>query len=112
MDEMIKKYLFDVKTSVESIEMYLGEEKNFTFYQSNKMLRRSVERELEIIGEAINRIDKIDPQMVIGAKRQIIGFRNRVIHNYDNIDDTIVWGIIIKYLPALKNEVTVLLLEK
>ena len=109
MDEIIKKYLYDIKISIESIESYIGFEKTFTVYQSNKMMRRSVERELEIIAEAINKIDKFDPLIVIGGKRQIIGFRNRIVHNYDNIDDTIVWGIIIKYLPILKNEVTSLL---
>jgi len=105
MDEMIKKYLFDIKISLDSIESYFGTEKNFNIYQSNKMLRRSVERELEIIGEAINRIDRIDPAFTIEGKRQIVGFRNRVIHNYDNIDNSIVWGIIIKYLPMLKDEI-------
>jgi uncharacterized protein with HEPN domain len=109
MDEKIKKYLYDIHESINSIENYLGESRNFIVYKSNKMLRRSVERELEIIGEAINRIDKIDASLVIGGKRQITGFRNRIIHNYDNIDNEIVWGIIVKHLPLLKEEITRLL---
>jgi uncharacterized protein with HEPN domain len=60
MDNEIKKYLFDIKESVDSIENYLGEKRDFNVYKSDKMLRRAVEREFEIIGEAMNRIDKID----------------------------------------------------
>lgn len=70
------------------------------------MLRRAVERELEIIGEALNGMEKIDSSIEITAKRQIIGLRNRVIHGYDKIDDKIIWGTIIKHLPILKAEIS------
>ncbi len=73
------------------------------------MLRRAVEREYEIIGEALTRIIKIAPEIRISSKRQIIGMRNRVIHGYDKIDDEIVWGITIKHLPVLKIEINSLL---
>ena len=73
------------------------------------MLRRAVERELEIIGEALNRIDRINPALEISSKKKIISMRNRVIHGYDKIDDEIVWGTIVRYLPILKNEVSALL---
>lgn len=69
------------------------------------MLRRAVEREFEIIGEALNRIEKIDGNISINGKRQIIGLHNRVIHGYDKIDDEIIWGIIVRHLPVLKNDV-------
>jgi uncharacterized protein with HEPN domain len=68
------------------------------------MLRRSVERELEIIGEAVSKIEKIDPTIEIDGKRQIIGLRNRVIHNYDAVDNEIVWGILSKHLLLLKQD--------
>jgi uncharacterized protein with HEPN domain len=105
----IKKYLFDIKVSIDSIEKYLGDKPDFKAYMSDKMLRRAVEREFEIIGEAINRIDGIDSTINISSKRQIIGMRNRVIHGYDSIDDEIIWGTIEKYLPTLKNEIAKLL---
>ena len=79
------------------------------FTKKNKMLRRAVERELEIIGEALNNIEKTDPNIKISAKRQIIGLRNRVIHGYDKIDDEIIWGTIIKHLPILKTEISSLI---
>lgn len=55
MKREIKKYLFDIKTSIDSIFSYLGDERNFIEYQNNKLLRRGIEREIEIIGEAMNR---------------------------------------------------------
>ncbi len=57
----IKKCLFDINTSIDSIYEYLDGERNFFEYQRNKLLRRGIEREIEIIGEAMNRILRIDP---------------------------------------------------
>jgi uncharacterized protein with HEPN domain len=105
MDNEIKKYLFDIKESVDSIENYLGDKRDFNVYKSDKMLRRAVEREFEIIGEAINRIDKINSEINISSKKQIISMRNRVIHGYDKIDDEIIWGTIVRHLPILKKEI-------
>ena len=101
----VKKYLFDIKESIDSIENYLGEKRDFNVYISNKMLRRAIEREFEIIGESMNRIEKIDSTITISSKKQIISMRNRVIHGYDNIDNEIVWGTIVRHLPKLKEEI-------
>jgi len=73
------------------------------------MLRRAVEREFEIIGEAMSRIEKSDALVEISGKRQIISMRNRVIHGYDKIDNEIIWGIIVHHLPILKQEINQLL---
>jgi len=73
------------------------------------MLRRAVEREFEIIGEAMSRIEKVDPTINISSKKQIINMRNRVIHGYDKIDNEIVWGTIVRHLPKLKEEIDQLL---
>jgi uncharacterized protein with HEPN domain len=105
----IKKYLFDIRESIESIEKYLGDKRDFNIYLADKMLRRAVEREFEIIGEAISRIEKLDSSIEISSKRQIISMRNRVIHGYDKIDNEIVWGTIVRHLPVLKNEIENLL---
>ena len=109
MDNNVKKYLFDLKESIESIESYLGGKRDFNFYMKNKMLRRAVEREFEIIGEAMNRIDKIDSDLKISSKIQIISLRNRVIHGYDKVDNEIIWGTILRHLPTLKKEISLLL---
>jgi len=105
----IKKLLYDIKESVDSIEIYLGEKREFNIYISDKMLRRAVEREFEIIGEAMNRIEKIDSTINISSKKQIIDMRNRVIHGYDKIDNEIIWGTIVRHLPKLKQEIQDLL---
>jgi uncharacterized protein with HEPN domain len=109
MDELVRKYLYDIREAAASIFSYLGEKRDFTCYAGNKMLRRAVEREFEIIGEAMNRIDKIAPDLVISHKMQIISMRNRVIHGYDKIDDAIIWGVIVRHLPILQQEVEALM---
>ena len=109
MELEIKKYLFDIKESIDSIEKYLGDKRDFNEYVADKMLRRAVEREFEIIGEAMSRIEKLDPTLDISSKKQIINMRNRVIHGYDKIDNEIIWGTIVRHLPILKNEIQELL---
>jgi len=108
MTDKARKYLFDILESIKSIEEYLTEI-NFFQYQKNKMVRRAVERELEIIGEAMNALLKIDENIKITSAKRIIGMRNRVIHGYDKIDDGVVWGTIKRHLPVLKDEVKELL---
>ena len=105
MQREILKYLHDIQESINSIEDYLGENKNFEIYLKNKILRRAVERELEIIGEATNRILKINPTIKIDDARRIVNLRNWVIHSYDQVDDVIIWGIISKDIPKLKQQV-------
>ena len=109
MQLKIQKYLFDVQTSIDSIFEYLGEQRDFKYYMSNKQLRRSVERELEIIGEAVNRILHLEPNTPIDDARKIVGLRNMVIHAYDSISNEIVWGIVVNHLPKLRENVVKLL---
>jgi len=80
-------------------------------YKSDKLIRRAVERELEIIGEATNKLLKIEPGINISNARRIVNLRNWVIHAYDNVDDTVIWGVIDKDLPLLKKQVNILLAE-
>ncbi len=103
-----KKYLFDILESINSIENFISNV-DFIQYQKNKMIRRAVEREFEIIGEAMNAMIKSDDSVHISSAERIIGMRNRVIHGYDKIDNGLIWGTIKKHLPILKNEVTHLL---
>ncbi|WP_222439142.1 HepT-like ribonuclease domain-containing protein [Echinicola salinicaeni] len=92
MQHNIKKYLLDIATSIETINDFLGDERDFKEYESNKLLRRAVERELEIIGETTNRLLKIKPDIEINEARRIVNLRNWVIHAYDNVDNIIIWG--------------------
>lgn len=109
MELEIKKHLYDIYESIDSIEKYLGTKRDFKTYMSNKMMRRAIEREFEIIGEAMSRLDKLNPSIAISNKKQIISMRNRVIHGYDKIDHEIVWGTIVRHLPKLKEEIGLLL---
>ena len=105
MQRKIQKYLLDIKESIDSIYDYLGDKRNFNEYKSNKLLRRGIERELEIIGEATNQILKINDKVEISDSRRIVDLRNWVIHGYDRVDDIIIWGIISKDIPKLKEQV-------
>jgi len=109
MKREIKKYLYDVKISINSIEEFLEKDIDFIKYQNNKLLRRAIEREREIIGEAINRILKISPDILIDNAREIVSTRNLVIHGYDKVDDIIVWEIVKNHIPRLKEQIEQLL---
>jgi uncharacterized protein with HEPN domain len=108
MDRNIKKYLFDISTAINSIEDYIGNPKIFEDYEKNRLLQQAVERNLEIIGEATKRILDINPNINISNARRIVSARNRIIHGYDDIDNTEIWSIVINNLPILKKEIDVL----
>jgi uncharacterized protein with HEPN domain len=114
MDERILKWLYDIKLCIDEIDSFFKEEeKDFFKYKNNVMLKRAVERNLEIIGEAVNRIitrDNLFTDKISNAKA-IIGLRNQVIHAYDNISDENIWSILTNHLPKLKVEVDVLITE-
>ena len=109
MQREILKYLLDIQISINSIFDYLGENRDFNHYKANKLLRRGVERELEIIGEATNRILKINGNIALSNAKRIVSLRNLVIHGYDKVDDTIIWGIVSRDVLLLKIEVEQLL---
>ncbi len=112
MQDEIKKYLYDISVSANSIFEYLGNKRDFFEYEQNKLLRRAVEREFEIIGEAVNKILRINEQFSITNAERIIALRNFIIHGYDKVDNVIMWGIISRDLPKLKDEVEKLLNKK
>lgn len=114
MDERILKWLYDIKLCIEEIDSFFKEEeKDFFKYRNNLMLKRAVERNLEIIGEAINRIITRDNSFTekISNAKAIIGLRNQVIHAYDNISDENIWSILTNHLPKLKVEIYALIKE-
>lgn len=109
MDEKVKKYLFDVIESINNIEEYLEGNRDFKKYDAYKMLQDAVERNLEIIGEAINRVLQIEPEIQITNSRRIVDARNIIIHAYDGLDNAQIWAIIVNHLPKLKVEVNMIL---
>ena len=113
MDDLIKKHLQDILTAVEEIESFFGHKpKLFEDFYSNLCLRRAIERNIEIIGEAMNRILKTDRNIAITNSRKIVDARNYIIHGYDSLSADILWSMVINHLPKLEDEVTALLDNK
>jgi uncharacterized protein with HEPN domain len=112
MENDIRICLFDILESIEEIESYFEDNpKIFDYYSKNIKTKRAVERNIEIIGEAVNRIVRRDKNFSLESSNQIIGTRNRIIHGYDKVSDDLIWSIIINNLPKLKEEVLSLLGE-
>ena len=110
MDIEIKTWLYDILCAIEEIEgFFVNSPKLFADYQKDIRTKRAVERNIEIIGEAMSRILKEDDSVEITNSRKIVNVRNRIIHGYDSVSDDIIWGIIIRYLPTLKSEIEQLL---
>ena len=112
MDNRIKKYLEDILIAIEEIESFVAKyPKKYDEFEKNLLLRRGVERNIGIIGEAMNRILKIDNKIIITNARKVVDTRNYVIHGYDSLATDILWSVVINHLPLLKNEVEKLLKE-
>ena len=112
MNERIEKWLYDILEAINEIDSFFGDTpKQFADFSINRMLKSAVERKVEIIGEAVNRILRADPDFKITAARQIVNTRNYISHSYDNVSSETMWGIIINHLPPLKAEIERLLAQ-
>ena len=112
MDQQTKKLLIDIVSCIARIEEYTKEITTFEQFNSNTLLQNAVERNIEIIGEAMNALLKITPDIPISSARKIVNTRNMLIHGYDSVDEATIWVIVRKYVPILQREVTDLLDEK
>ena len=110
MNDEIRKNLIDVLQAAEEIRGFT-EGMDFQSYRDRPVIQRAVERDFEIIGEALNRIKRIDEQALenISEHHRIIGFRNILIHGYDTVDEIIVWNALQNHLPVLVREIQELL---
>ena len=110
MDNDIKTWLYDILQSIKEIDsFYDNKPKKYADCLNDIKTRRAVERNIEIIGEAVNRILKKDKHFKLEHAQKIIGTRNRIAHGYDKISDELIWSIVINNLPKLKEEVDNLL---
>lgn len=105
MTEQSSKYLSDILMAIALIEDFTREVKAFNEYDRDRKTQSAVERQLVILGEAINQFKKLEPTIAIEHDRQIVSFRNRLVHAYDSIDNSIVWSILVRHLPPLKSEI-------
>lgn len=108
-DRHQKKLLSDILQAIMEIELFLGDKRDFNEYKNNLLVKKAVERELEIIGEAMNRLLQSNELIAITDAKKIISFRNRIIHGYDRVVDEVVWGVLTRHIPKLKSEVETLL---
>jgi uncharacterized protein with HEPN domain len=108
----IRKYLFDINEACELLIQFTAG-KTFSDYSTDPMLRSAVERQFEIVGEALAQVLRLDPSLrsKISDSGRIIAFRNRLIHGYSSVADDVVWGILEANLPSLRNEVAALMKE-
>ena len=106
-----RKILYDIKACIVNIENYIGMSKSFTAYDKNILLQDAVERNLITIGEAINTLLKLNPEVDITNARRIVNARNKLTHGYDVIENMQIWNILINHIPVLKKEVEHLLDE-
>ncbi len=109
MEKEIKVWLSDIKQAISEINQFLPEKKVFQEFQNDLKAKRAIERNIEIIGEAVNRILAYNPQIEISNARKIVDTRNRISHGYDSVSDDIIWAIVIRDLPQLKIEINTLL---
>jgi uncharacterized protein with HEPN domain len=105
MTDQGKKYLSDILRAIELIEQFTITTPNFNDYSMDLKTQSTVERQLGIIGEAVNNFDKLLPELTLENARKIVGFRNRLIHTYDAVDSTMIWAIVKRHLSPLKYEV-------
>lgn len=106
MTEKSSKYLSDILMAIELIEDFTDGINDFKVYDNDRKTQSAVERQLAIIGEALNQFRKLEPTIEIQNDKQIVAFRNRLVHAYDSIDNSIVWAIMSKHLQPLKTEIS------
>ena len=97
--DQILKYILDIETVLNKCNS------DFNSFINDFMAVRTIERDLEIIGEAVNKMLKIDPSLKLTGAAHVVGLRNLIIHSYATVDPAILWGIINKDIPILKEEI-------
>lgn len=101
MTEQAKKYLSDISLAIRKIDQFMmGVD---SFYDYDLKPQSAIERQLSIIGEPINPLRKLGVRLE--HDHQMVGFRNRLVHAYDSIDNTVIWAILKRHIPKLKDDI-------
>lgn len=106
MQPKVLKYLLDIESVISEIEIIkerLGND--FKVFTKDVIMQRAIERELEIIGEAVRKIIELRPDIEISSSKKVIGLRNIISHAYDSIEPELIWGIIQRDIPKLSDEI-------
>jgi len=111
MEEDVKIWLEDIKQAIDEIYEFLPDNISFSDFKKDLKTRKAIERNIEIIGEAINRILYVKPTISITNARKIVDTRNRIIHGYDSVSEEIIWAIVSIELKKLRQETADMLAE-
>ncbi len=109
MENAIQTWLEDILRSIDEINGFLPEKRNFLEFRKDLKTRKAIERNIEIIGEAVNRILIVNPVIDITNARKIVDTRNRIIHGYDSVSEDIIWAIVSNDLMKLRAEIVQLM---
>lgn len=109
MNDIKVKYLFDINAAIDRMYIHMNGIETIKDYTRSVTVKSAVEREFEIIGEAVKCLLNVTPDIQITATQKIIAMRNRIIHGYDNIDDNLILQVFQDNIPTLKTEVKTLL---
>ena len=113
MQPEIRKYLYDIRQACETLLDFIRD-KNLQDYDADLLLRSAVERQLMIVGEALNQAYQLDPALSesVGNIREIINLRNVIVHGYATVENETIWGILEEDLPQLYKEMQMLLQQQ
>ena len=109
MENAIQTWLEDIIKSIDEINEFLSEKRNFHEFRKDLKTRKAIERNIEIIGEAVSRILSVNPVIEITNARKIVDTRNRIIHGYDSVSEDIIWAIVSHDLLKLRAEIVQLM---
>lgn len=110
--EEVLAYLQDILDAINDMQSCFVDFPNrYDMFEKDIMRICVVERKVEIMGEAVNRIKKVAPDVIIPNARAIIDTRNRIIHAYDNVQPEFLWSLVIKHIPELKKDVERIIVE-
>lgn len=112
MTDQVRSSLFDIQKAIKEIESFLPIKRDFFEFKNDIKTKRAVERNIEIVGEAMYRILQEEASIQITDARKIVDTRNRIIHGYDKVSDEIIWGIVNRNLPILKVEIEALVAQE
>lgn len=112
-EDKVFKWLLDIQSAIVEVESFMISNcDGFSGLQQNTMFKRALERNVEIIGEAVNRILVLEPEILISSARRIVDARNFIIHEYEKVSEEVLWAIAVRHIPLLKIEVEKLLAER
>ncbi len=112
MDEYLAVYLYDIKRAIEEVESFFSDyPMRYDIFEKDYLRRSAVERKVEIMGEAINRILKIQHDFPLPNAKAVIDTRNRIIHGYDSVKPEFLWSLVIRHIPELKRDLERIIIQ-